>query len=86
MASNWDSKKHKVLATSKPIKISDSSKILVEAYSYDGGEVKISIKTKITKKDGTSIIAPCKSFTLEQAAKVQKAIKKLVAELSEDEE
>lgn len=73
----WDAKKH-VVKAKKAVTVSETTKIIIERYSYDGAEERVGLKLKITKKNGDSIYAPFKGgYSPEIMLKVAKHMKKL---------
>jgi hypothetical protein len=77
---NWDAAKHKVLAK-KVVNVSDTTKVIIERYSYDNGPVRISVKKKITKKKGDPVYMPFGGgLESELTIKVAKLMLKLAKE------
>jgi len=78
----WDPKKHKVIA-SKEVTVDDST-IIIEIYSYNGGDPKLSFKTKIVKKDKSEMILPLKGgMDLKLGRRVCKEAIRMLKELEE---
>jgi len=74
----WEKEKNKVLI-SKKVTVGEDT-VIIELYSYDGGEPKIKYLQEIKKKDKSTIIVPAKSFVPKMALKVAIATKKICKE------
>ena len=77
----WDKNKHKVLDT-KDVTVGDDTYV-VEAYSYNGGETKIAIRQKITRKKEEMIVPLKGGISIKAAKKLGRELRDMAISLSE---
>lgn len=72
----WDASKHKTLGL-KTIEVTESTSIVVEKYSYDGGPERIKLGKVVKKANGTVNHAPLSGIDLEYIPAVTEAMREL---------